>query len=151
MQIFIKTLTGKVITLDMEPLDSIESVKAKIQDIVGTSPDQQKLTFAGEVLEDGQTPSDYNIQQEVTLHLILRDRPNVPAPTLPAKTVTAPLLGLLAISWRARARREGKGSTSDPSCPASCRTASLPRGRASAAACRQGIRGLVPTPSGQNR
>ena len=58
MQIFIKTLTGKVITLDMEPFDSIESVKAKIQDIVGTPPDQQKLTFAGEVLEDGRTLSD---------------------------------------------------------------------------------------------
>ncbi len=56
MQIFIKTLTGKVITLDMEPLNSIESVKAKIQDIVGTPPDQQQLTFAGEVLEDGRTP-----------------------------------------------------------------------------------------------
>ena len=56
MQIFIKTLTGKIITLDIEPSNSIESVKTKIQEIVETKPDQQKLTFAAEVLEDGRTP-----------------------------------------------------------------------------------------------
>ena len=58
MQIFIKTLTGKIITLDIEPSDSIESVKANIQDIVGIPPDQQKLSCAGEVVEDGQTLAD---------------------------------------------------------------------------------------------
>ena len=90
IQIFVKTLTGKTIALEVEGSDSIESVKSKIQDKEGIPFDKQILVFTGRELEDGRTLADYNIQKEATLRLSLISNPVAPVPALP-------LLALLAL------------------------------------------------------
>jgi ubiquitin C len=115
MQIFVKTLTGKTATIDVEGTDSIASLKEKLREKEGIPCSHQRLVFAGKVLEDGRTISDYNIRKECTIHLLLRliGGMQIFVKTLTGKTMAVNVEGTQTIADLKEKIREKEGIPAD--------------------------------------
>ncbi len=106
MQIFVKILNSRTITLEVEPNDTIDQVKAKIQDKESFPPEEQRLIYAGQQLEDGRTLGDYNIRHESTVNLVVTSAIPAVGPT-GQLLLGAAMLALGAQAWRRRRRVVG--------------------------------------------